>query len=344
MFNSFPGWALILMYVVLAVALCLLSKKLADYVDALDKKTKISGAFIGGVLLAAVTSLPELFTSISATILLPDSASLVVGNILGSNLFNIAILGLCFILFFKKFIDGTFEFKSHFTVIIGTYFIYAVVSYGLLVNESLQPIVGPINFLALLILLIYAGTIFLQPKESEDEEEKEDNYDLTIKQIVIRFIICAVLLVAVSIFITYDTDALSAQYGIDKTTAGAIFLAIATSLPELVSSLALCKKGNWNAAVGDIVGSCLFNFCIIGLAEFMSFRVSILPGFTTMEALDFQSFKMIYLALIVLFILSLCLFIKSRLPQEKQNTIGFKIYLIVTGVLLIAGYAIFLII
>lgn len=343
MFNSFPGWALIIMYVVFAIALCFLSKKLADYVDALDKKTNISGAFIGGVLLAAVTSLPELFTSISATILLPSSASLVVGNILGSNLFNIAILGLCFILFFKKFIDGTFEFKSHFTVIIGTCFIYAIVSYGLLANDKLQPIVGPINFLALLILIVYGITIFLQPKEAEGEKE-EDTYNLTIKQVIIRFVICAVVLVAVSVLITYNTDAIATKFNINQTTAGAIFLAIATSLPELVSSIALCKKGNWNAAVGDIVGSCLFNFCIIGLAEFMSYRVSILPGFTTMEALDRQAFKMIYLTLIVLFILSLCLYLKSRLPSEKQNTIGYKIYLIVTGVLLIAGYVVFLII
>ena len=343
MFNSFPGWALIIMYVVFAIALCFLSKKLADYVDALDKKTNISGAFIGGVLLAAVTSLPELFTSISATILLPSSASLVVGNILGSNLFNIAILGLCFILFFKKFIDGTFEFKSHFTVIIGTCFIYAIVSYGLLANDKLQPIVGPINFLALLILIVYGITIFLQPKEAEGEKE-EDTYNLTIKQVIIRFVICAVVLVAVSVLITYNTDAIATKFNINQTTAGAIFLAIATSLPELVSSIALCKKGNWNAAVGDIVGSCLFNFCIIGLAEFMSYRVSILPGFTTMEALDRQAFKIIYLTLIVLFILSLCLYLKSHLPSEKQNTIGYKIYLIVTGVLLIAGYVVFLII
>ena len=85
MFNSLQPWSLIVIYLVLAAAICFLSKKLADYVDALDKKTKVSGAFIGAVLLAAVTSLPELFTSISATILLPDSANLVVGNILGSN-------------------------------------------------------------------------------------------------------------------------------------------------------------------------------------------------------------------------------------------------------------------
>ena len=58
------GYWLIPLYVVLAGSIIFLSIKLGNYVDMLDKKTKISGAFIGGILLAAITSLPELFTSI----------------------------------------------------------------------------------------------------------------------------------------------------------------------------------------------------------------------------------------------------------------------------------------
>ena len=57
------------LYFILAGALVFLSNKLGQYIDLLDKKTKVSGAFLGGVLLAAVTSLPELFTSFSSIIL-----------------------------------------------------------------------------------------------------------------------------------------------------------------------------------------------------------------------------------------------------------------------------------
>ena len=251
MFDSLPGAVLIIIYLALAAAICFLSKKLADYVDALDKKTKISGAFIGAVLLAAVTSLPELFTSISATILLPDSANLVVGNILGSNLFNLAIIGFAMILFFKLFSKAKFEFKSHFTVLIGVFVIYGITAYGLLGSKSIQPIfaengyLSSINWLAILILVVYGITIFFQPKESEedDDEEKVDPYkDITLKQVVIRFIICAVLLVGASILITYDTDAIATKFSLDATLAGAIFLAIATSLPELVTSIVAAKK------------------------------------------------------------------------------------------------------
>ena len=76
-----------MLYVVLLVAVVYLSMKLGDFVDLLDKKTNISGAFIGGVMLAAVTSLPELFTSGSAVLLVGEN-DLVLGNIFGSNIFN----------------------------------------------------------------------------------------------------------------------------------------------------------------------------------------------------------------------------------------------------------------
>lgn len=344
MFSSLPGYALIIIYIVLAIAICFLSKKLGDYVDALDKKTNISGAFIGGVLLAAVTSLPELFTSISATILLPSSSSLVIGNILGSNLFNLAIMGLCILIFLKKFITSTFEFKSHFTVIISCLFIYNIIAYGLLAYEKFQPIAGPINFLSLVILLIYGISIMLQPKEKDEEEEKIDNYKLSKKQIIIRFIICAIILVGASIFITYDTDALSNYYSIDQTLAGAIFLAIATSLPELVSTFTLCYKGNFNAGLGDITGSCLFNFCIIGLAEFMSYRTSLLPGFSSMAALDTQAVKMLLITIVVMVILLGVLFYKSK--SKKTPTIQWYQYLLYgfLGVVLLGGYVLFLVI
>ena len=84
---------LILAYAVSALLVILLSLKLSNYVDLLDKQTNLSGAFLGGVLLAAITSLPELFTSISSVVFL-DEPEMVVGNILGGLLLP-AMLKLC---------------------------------------------------------------------------------------------------------------------------------------------------------------------------------------------------------------------------------------------------------
>ena len=79
-------------YLLVAAAVVICSIKCADYVDLLDKKTRISGAFIGGVILAAVTSLPELVTSISSVTVV-QNPGLVIGNVLGSNIFNLCIFG-----------------------------------------------------------------------------------------------------------------------------------------------------------------------------------------------------------------------------------------------------------
>lgn len=353
MFTNLPIWVCLLIYFIFAAGIVFFSKKLADYVDALDKKTKISGAFIGAVLLAAVTSLPELFTSISATILVEDGADLVIGNILGSNLFNLAIVGVALVCFFRLFAKSRIQYKTQYVVITACLIIYGIIAYGICAPSDAQPILGPINFLALLIFVGYGLAIFLQPKnKDEDEEQKEDPLKhLTVKQVGIRFAIFAVLLVTVSIFITYVTDAISDQlFNGDDTIAGAIFLAIATSLPELTSTFVLCKKGNFNAAMGDITGSCLFNFLIIGLAEFLNAfsaiyypeTQSLLGGF------DIERYRsaiiMLICTVVVLLVLLVILLINHNAQKKEKPESKFRYALFAaSGVIITAGYIVFLI-
>ena len=345
MFNSFPTWSVLLIYVVFAAGIVFFSKKLADYVDALDKKTKISGAFIGAVLLAAVTSLPELFTSISATLLVEDGADLVIGNILGSNLFNLAIVGVALVCFFRLFAKSKIEYKTQYIVITACLIIYGIIAYGICAPTDAQPILGPINFIALLIFVAYGLAIFLQPKskdEGEEEEKKDPLPSLSVKQVVIRFIIFAVLLVVTSIFITYVTDAISDKlFNGDDTIAGAIFLAIATSLPELTSTFVLCKKGNFNAAMGDITGSCLFNFLIIGIAEFLSFNTSLLRGYSN----DYRAaIIMLICTVVVLLVLLTILLINhsAQKKEKKESKLRYAIFA-ASGVIITAGYIVFLV-
>ena len=103
------------LYAVLAVALVFLSIKLSDLVDLLDKKTNLSGALLGGILLAAVTSLPELFTSLTGTLLVKQN-TMVLGNIMGSDFFDIIIFGVVYILFFKKMTEGKVGKQHYYTI------------------------------------------------------------------------------------------------------------------------------------------------------------------------------------------------------------------------------------
>ena len=91
---------LIMQYVLLAFVVIYATSKLSHIVDELDKKTHISGALIGGVLLATITSMPEFITSITSTIGLGNSG-LAFGNVFGSNIFNVVILAVADLIFLK---------------------------------------------------------------------------------------------------------------------------------------------------------------------------------------------------------------------------------------------------
>ncbi len=251
-------------YAALAVCVVFFSIKLANYVDLIDKKTDLSGAFIGGVILAAVTSLPELFTSISA-VLFVKQPDLVMGNILGSNLFNMCIFGGAALVAAKSMCKSTIG-SSHFKTTVITFIMFAIMLLPVVFKKD-YTVVG-ISVYSIILLVLYACSIKFMAGDSA-ESEGEDNSDLTLKQIIIRFIIMAVLLVTASIFITIAADHLSEEFNLGKTVGGALFLGVATSLPELTSSIALIRKGNFNACVGNVMGSGVFNFCIISVADIL---------------------------------------------------------------------------
>ncbi len=256
-------------YLILVVLVVGLSVFLSKYVDMLDKKTDMSGAFIGGVLLAMVTSLPEFITSITSIFWL-DQPSLVQGNVLGSNLFNLTILGTSVFLFSKKFQVAKLS-KSHLTTSIVSFLMFITCYLAMTYNTHVNIGIFSISFGTILILILYIINIIKLNSgddDLDDDDNDDDSYeDITVKQIVARFVMCAVLLVISSMFLTNVTDELTTQLNLGTTIGGAIFLGVATSLPELTSSVNLVRLGNFNAAFGNVIGSNLFNFAILSLGD-----------------------------------------------------------------------------
>ena len=254
------------LYLIVAALVTFMSIKASEYVDMLDKTTSLSGAFLGGILLSAVTSLPELFTSISSTLML-DQPGLCIGNILGSNLFNYAMLSFFILTAVVKFAKCDLS-KIHFIVAV------SVVAMGLLIvcNKYgfLAFDIGNVSVTSVLIILLYILTVWIMYKMGGTSETEDDGEPVTLsrKQILTRFTIVSVGIVVFSVILTYITDELSVRLNLGKTVAGALFLGVATSLPETASTFTLFKIRNYDIAVGNIVGSCLFNFTILSVADF----------------------------------------------------------------------------
>ena len=322
----------ILVYLVVAAVVVFLSIKLSDYVDLLDKKTNLSGALLGGILLAAVTSLPELFTSITSTIFLRNN-SYVMGNILGSDIFNITLFAIVYLIFFGKMAGSKIN-KIHLLTLGLTGLCYVIVTVASVVFDFRGILWGWFNPLSLGLLAVYAFSIWKTPKE-EESDDKEDTSKLTVKQVVILFIVFAILLIGASIAVTYCTDWVSAELNLSSTFGGALFLGVATSLPEMTATINLCRKRNFNAAYGNILGSCVFNFFILALADVLSFR-----SVTTLYSMDQSSFL-----LIICGGFTIIMAVIGLLPQIIKGAgsgIGSRIFYYVIAILLLGSYVTFL--
>ncbi len=255
-------------YLILAVMVVYFSIKLSFYVDELDKKTNLSGAFIGGIMLAAVTSLPELFTSITSVLIVKEP-NLVLGNVLGSDNFNLIIIGICLVFAAGIYKESKVS-KTHIYTLLLTLVMFGATYFGVThQNSTLNLVIFSVDIASVVILIVYIINVKLIAGDEDDGNDNKAATDLTPKQILVRFVIFAVLLVIVSIVLTKVTDIIADELQLGKTVAGAIFLGVATSLPELTSSINLVRLRNFNASIGNVTGSNIFNFIILVFGDLL---------------------------------------------------------------------------
>lgn len=324
-FAEIDSVPLILLYLVAAATLVFVSIKLSDYLNIIDKKSNISGAFLGGVVLAMVTSLPELFSSLTATVFVKNN-SYVLGNVLGSNLFNMVIFSLIFFIFYKSMIEKK---VSKFFLVSMAFAggLYVLVAIGGLVFAQNGWIFGYFNPISILVVALYVISILKTPKiEEAEEEEDEKESNMTLKTAVILFVIFALVLIGVSILTTYLTDAISTKFNLGASFGGALFLGVATSLPELTSTINLARKKNFQAAYSDLIGSCVFNFLILAIGDALSFSCS-----SNVYSFDQSSFMMLIFGVVefVVLVLALLKLIKGVDGSKPFNRILFYFFALV---------------
>ncbi len=284
-------------YLLLAAMVTTLSVKASQYVDLIDKKTSLSGAFIGGALLSAVTSLPELFTSLSSTVWL-NSPDLCLGNILGSDLFNVAALSVVILFFVNAFHRGTIS-RNHSLVLLFVVLCYV----GLLLNflGILDMELLTISVTSLLIFFLYGLSMRFLAGEDSSADEEGDTSSLTLRQVVVRFVFVSIGIILTSILVTYTTDVIADKLDLGKGMAGALLLGIATSLPELSSTIALFRMGNFDIAVGNIVGSNIFNFAILAVVDvlYVGHGLYVFQEASTMALIGFGAIAMLSMLLML---------------------------------------------
>lgn len=240
-------------FLLLAFLTIFLSIKLSYYGDKITKQTKVGAAFVGGLLIASITSLPEFVTSISAVVI--DNIALSFGDIVGSNMFNIFILAVYNIYFFKKSVFKNTSTKYIFECLI------LILDYVFIILGCMDIFTNFITFLLFGTYIIYMISV-LKNKEEKEESNEKVNY------LFIKFILTAIIMIFLSIMLTKEADKIANMYpNFSSSSIGAMLLGITTSLPEVVTTFSLLKLGNFNMAASNMLGSNIFNFLVLAISD-----------------------------------------------------------------------------
>lgn len=248
----------LILFLFLAGLTVFLSFRLSYYADLLNKTTNISGVFIGGILLAGITSLPELVTCLSSIFL--NNPYLAIGDILGSNFFNIAMMCFFDILFIKTmFYNYT---KNRYYLIYVLLILNYLIMY-LFMGGTFNLEIFNIGLPSFIIIITY---IFYLKNAKEEETKKE--VKTTKEHVLLKFFLVGLFMVIVSILLTLVVNLIAGKNpNVASSFIGAILLGITTSMPEVITFIALVKMKSFDLALSDIIGSNLFNLLILAVGD-----------------------------------------------------------------------------
>jgi len=246
--------------------------KLSKYGDIIAEKTGLGRAWIGLVLMASVTSLPELVTGISSVTFagVPDIA---VGDVLGSCVFNMLIIAVLDALYRIMPISS----KAHQGNILSAAFgilLLGMVTISIFLGRTVPPLgwIGPYSLMFILIYLIAVRLIYLYEKRQIATFLKEKAFELKYNHIqtktaVMNYILNAFIVVIAATFLPKIGEGIAATTGLGQTFVGNIFIAFSTSLPEVVVSISAVRMDAIDLAIGNLFGSNIFNIFILAIDD-----------------------------------------------------------------------------
>ena len=259
MLESLAGFA------VCATIIFFAGKRLSHYGDLVPEITGMGKAWIGLILLAAVTSLPELMVGISSTTIV-QSADLAVGDILGSCAFNLGILSLMDVFTPKhRPLFGSVS-QSHILAASFGMILIAMAGLGLFLQQDivLTPSIGLSSIAFGVMYFVAMKTIYnYQKAHPALEEEGQIDHILTLRQVILRYTFFALVIIVAALALPHFAEQIAEATGLGKSFVGTLFLAISTSLPEIAVSLAAIRMGSPDLAVGNLLGSNIFNVFIL---------------------------------------------------------------------------------
>lgn len=318
---------MILDIILLVVGFIILIKGADIFVDGASSiagNFKISKMLIGLTIVAFGTSAPEFAVSVKS--LISGNGDIVLGNVIGSNILNILlILGISSLFHFLNVKNNTVKKELPITLLITTLFA-VLLSDHLFDSNITNAFTRSDGIVLLLFFLVFIYYLISMARNKIDEDQNEKY--MSMSKSIIYTILGLICIIVGSNFVVDSASSLASMIGISEKMISLTVIAFGTSLPELVTSVTATKKGEYDIAIGNVVGSNIFNIgMVIGLP------IAIFGGISNI------TFN--YIDLIVMLLSALLLFIFSFKDKRisKKEGIAFLIlfviyysYVIYTGI------------
>jgi cation:H+ antiporter len=247
--------------------------------DVIAHRTGLSRSWIGLVLIAFATSLPELFTGISA-VTAADTPNIAVGDALGSCVFNLAMLVLLDELsrdepMYRRIDQGHILTAGFGVILIGAVGAFLLLSqdafaFQILHISGYTPLIIVIYFVAMRAAFVYEQRTRPPPAIVKIEAE------LTLRSAVLRYIAAAGVIVVAGSWLPFVGQDIAEAMHWKTTFVGTLFVAGATSVPEFVVTISALRLGAVDMAIGNLLGSNLFDMLIIAIDDLFYRKASLL--------------------------------------------------------------------
>lgn len=256
-------------------------RKVAKYGDIIAERTGLGRVWVGIIAIALITSLPELFTGISAVTLV-DAPDLAVGDLIGANAFNLFNLALLDIAHrngsLLTAVSPTHRLTGWFSLLL-----ILVVAISLLVSARFYamplgwlgwytPVIITLYFLAIR-QLFYSEKRQPPPREAEIYGGEDQS-----RKVYLYFGIAGVFIIGAGVWLATIGDEITLVTGWGQSFVGSLFLAFTTSLPEMTVSFAAMRMGATDLAIANMIGSNLFNLTILPVIDLIYVRGPILAA------------------------------------------------------------------
>ena len=254
----------------LVIGFALLVKGADFFVDgasSIAKRLRIPAFIIGLTIVAFGTSAPELAVSMTAAI--KGSNDIAIGNVVGSNIFNLLVVLGCSAAILPLVVEKSM-IKRDYPLSIGAVVLLGILSIDMFNKNGVMKIS---RFDGVVLLVCFSLFMYLtiqealkHRKEATHEEEEQDDTNPIGKSIIISLLGLAGIVIGGDLSVDGAKE-IARFFGLSEAIIGLTIVALGTSLPELVTSIVAAKKGESDIAIGNVIGSNIFNiFLILGVS------------------------------------------------------------------------------